>query len=154
GVFVMPEERITETTRLLAFAIAPGVSRETVLAALRQRIDAAFMPRPLYLVDALPRNSVGKLPREALRQLAMELGAEIGGKAEIVRQFPTNHPTSAGHFPGNPIIPGAVLLDEVLRAVAHQYKSATDCCVIRQVKFLRPVRPGDRLVIRWAAKKE
>jgi len=40
-----------------------------VLDALRQRIDAAFLPRPLHLVSALPRNATGKLPRRALSQL-------------------------------------------------------------------------------------
>jgi acyl-coenzyme A synthetase/AMP-(fatty) acid ligase len=46
-----------------------------VLSALRKRIDAAFLPRPLYFVDALPRNDTGKLPREALRRL---MGASAG----------------------------------------------------------------------------
>jgi len=41
-----------------------------VLSALRERIDAAFLPRPLYLVDALPRNATGKITRDALLELA------------------------------------------------------------------------------------
>jgi acyl-coenzyme A synthetase/AMP-(fatty) acid ligase len=69
GVFVMPDEAAGAVTRLMAFVVAPGVTRETVLDALRKRIDAAFLPRPLCFVDALPRNDTGKLPREALRQL-------------------------------------------------------------------------------------
>jgi len=39
---------------------------------LRKRIDAAFMPRPLVLVERLPRQATGKLSREALRALAAE----------------------------------------------------------------------------------
>ena len=35
------------------------------MAALRTRIDPVFLPRPLRLLDALPRNAVGKLTREA-----------------------------------------------------------------------------------------
>jgi len=31
--------------------------------------------------------------------------------------FSADHPVAAGHFPGNPIIPGAMLLDEVLQAI-------------------------------------
>jgi acyl-coenzyme A synthetase/AMP-(fatty) acid ligase len=70
GVFVMPPEETTEeVTRLMAFVVAPSLTVEIILAALRQRIDPAFMPRPLCLVPALPRNSVGKLPAEQLRQL-------------------------------------------------------------------------------------
>jgi acyl-coenzyme A synthetase/AMP-(fatty) acid ligase len=41
-----------------------------LMAALRERIDAIFLPRPLVQLDALPRNSNGKLPREALLALA------------------------------------------------------------------------------------
>ena len=54
----------------MAFAVAPGVQAAAILEGLRSRIDAAFMPRPLMLVDRLPRGLTGKLPREALRALA------------------------------------------------------------------------------------
>jgi acyl-coenzyme A synthetase/AMP-(fatty) acid ligase len=40
-----------------------------LLAALRERIDPVFLPRPLLFVDALPRNGTGKLPRAALQAL-------------------------------------------------------------------------------------
>ena len=70
GVFFMPDESQVAVTRLMAFVVAPTLSPKAIVAALRDRIDAAFLPRPLYLVDSLPRNAVGKLPREALLQLA------------------------------------------------------------------------------------
>jgi acyl-coenzyme A synthetase/AMP-(fatty) acid ligase len=71
GVFYMPEgEAAGGVTRLAAFVVAPGVARETLLAALRRRVDAAFLPRPLVLIERLPRAASGKLPREALRALA------------------------------------------------------------------------------------
>ena len=73
GVFVMPEETEREVTRLMAFVVAPGVSSDTIMDALRQRIDAVFLPRPLHFVPALPRNATGKLPREALHQLISQL---------------------------------------------------------------------------------
>ena len=63
--------------------------------------------------------------------------------------FNDAHPTAAGHFPGNPIIPGAVLLDEVLSAIAASRGVPAVRCEIKSVKFLLPVRPGDRIVIRW-----
>ena len=40
--------------------------REELLAELRLAIDPVFLPRPLCLVDQLPRNETGKLPHEAL----------------------------------------------------------------------------------------
>jgi 3-hydroxymyristoyl/3-hydroxydecanoyl-(acyl carrier protein) dehydratase len=59
--------------------------------------------------------------------------------------FAANHPTAAGHFPGNPIIPGALLLDEVM--IALHAETGLHPSVIRAAKFLAPVRPGDTLVL-------
>lgn len=71
GTFFMPpEEADSGVTRLAAFVVAPGLGMEQLLAALRERIDPAFLPRPLVALDALPRNATGKLPREALLELA------------------------------------------------------------------------------------
>ena len=67
GVFVPPQE--AEPQRLMALVVAPGMDSRVILDALRERIDAVFLPRPLYCVDALPRNATGKLPRELLWQL-------------------------------------------------------------------------------------
>ena len=66
--------------------------------------------------------------------------------------FALDHPAARGHFPGNPIIPGAVLLDEVLQAVTEGSDLAQTGagCEIRSAKFLRPVRPGDSMLIRWS----
>ncbi|HVA15608.1 MAG TPA: hypothetical protein VNF99_20345 [Stellaceae bacterium] len=65
-------------------------------------------------------------------------------------RFAEDHPTAAGHFPGNPIMPGAVLLDTVLLAIAGD--AAAPSCTVRTVKFLRPIRPGDRVRIEWERK--
>jgi acyl-coenzyme A synthetase/AMP-(fatty) acid ligase len=72
GIFVMPEEADSRVTRLMAFAVAPDLSEEDLMAALRLRIDAAFLPRPLIRVAALPRNPTGKLPRAALARLVAD----------------------------------------------------------------------------------
>ena len=69
GAFFMPEPDGRHVARLMAVAVAPGLRSEAVLQALRERVDAAFLPRPLVLVDELPRNALGKLPRETLLQL-------------------------------------------------------------------------------------
>lgn len=71
GVFVMPEEGDGPVTRLMAFVVAPGRSHDDIMAELRLCIDPAFLPRPLYLVDNLPRNETGKLARRELLQSAV-----------------------------------------------------------------------------------
>ena len=74
GAFAVPEQAGDGVTRLVAFVVAPGLTSETVMDALRQRIDPAFLPRPLCLVDTLPRNATGKLPRQELDELARKAG--------------------------------------------------------------------------------
>jgi 3-hydroxyacyl-[acyl-carrier-protein] dehydratase len=64
--------------------------------------------------------------------------------------FPADHPAAPGHFPGNPIIPGAVLLNETLRTVAAALGASVSPCCIRSAKFLAPVRPGERVAIEFA----
>lgn len=83
GVVFLPQqaERAAGVARLAAFAVAPGLRVDDVRRGLRERIEAVFMPRPLVLVQALPRNSTGKLPREALDALARQhlaRGADLG----------------------------------------------------------------------------
>ena len=48
----------------MAFVGAPGKTVESLLATLRQKISPVFLPRPMYLVEALPRNHTGKLVKE------------------------------------------------------------------------------------------
>jgi len=85
GCFFMPDEAkpsadrtggtggTGRTTRLIALAVAPGLDAVQVRRALRARIDPAFMPRSLLLVDSLPRNATGKLPRDVLAPLVDRL---------------------------------------------------------------------------------
>ena len=58
-----------------------------------------------------------------------------------------DHPAFAGHFPGTPILPGVVLLDSALQAIAAATGLVLDRCEISSVKFLSPASPGDDLVI-------
>ena len=58
--------------RVCAFAVAPGLDERQILTALRERVDAAFLPRPLILLDTLPRDATGKLPRERLEALVTD----------------------------------------------------------------------------------
>ncbi|WP_458070891.1 AMP-binding protein [Rhodanobacter sp. BL-MT-08] len=57
--------------RIAALAVAPGLDEHRILDALRHAIDPVFLPRPLRLVAALPRNETGKLPRAALLELLL-----------------------------------------------------------------------------------
>ena len=56
-----------------------------------------------------------------------------------------HHPAYEGHFPGSPVLPGAVLLDEVMMAIADTESLELDDCTISTAKFKRFVGPGEAL---------
>lgn len=67
-------------------------------------------------------------------------------KAEF--SFSNDHPSLAGHFPGDPIIPGVTLLVRV-QEVIHASIVPGEIYKLRSAKFLRPVKPGEPLNISW-----
>jgi acyl-coenzyme A synthetase/AMP-(fatty) acid ligase len=72
GAFWVPPAMADDDSvvRLVAFVVAPGLSAGAIRAALRERIDAAFLPRRIVHVPALPRDPTGKLPAGRLAALA------------------------------------------------------------------------------------
>lgn len=62
-----------------------------------------------------------------------------------------DHPAYAGHFPGMPILPGVVLLDEALHAIGAARGMPAGRWRISTVKFLSPVRPGESLALEYEA---
>ena len=58
-------------------------------------------------------------------------------------QFSINadHPALPGHFPGNPIVPGVVILDYILAAVTAALP-AYQVSGVRKLKFLRTLLPN------------
>jgi 3-hydroxymyristoyl/3-hydroxydecanoyl-(acyl carrier protein) dehydratase len=51
------------------------------------------------------------------------------------------HPCLPGHFPGRPVVPGVVLLDEVFGLILAAHPDRT-VIGLPQVRFLAPVLPG------------
>jgi 3-hydroxymyristoyl/3-hydroxydecanoyl-(acyl carrier protein) dehydratase len=58
-----------------------------------------------------------------------------------------DHPAFAGHFPGMPILPGALLLDEALCVIEQDRNLDLTRWQVTAAKFLEAVRPGDSLAI-------
>ncbi|MGH8213629.1 MAG: AMP-binding protein [Rhodanobacteraceae bacterium] len=69
AVFQLDEADRRGVHRVAALAVAPGLSAAQILDTLRAGIDPVFLPRPLKLVDSLPRSETGKLPRSELLQM-------------------------------------------------------------------------------------
>ena len=71
GVFYMAQG----ASRPVAFVVAPHASKASILEGLRRDLDPVFLPRPLYLVDALPRAANGKITRDGLEALLRRMSA-------------------------------------------------------------------------------
>jgi 3-hydroxyacyl-[acyl-carrier-protein] dehydratase len=71
---------------------------------------------------------------------------------EIRRIIGADHPSLPGHFPGEAIVPGVVILDEVLAALAH-WREGSQVTVISALKFLVPLKPGQPFTICIVASK-
>lgn len=64
---------------------------------------------------------------------------------ELIWTVPRDHPAFAGHFPGNPIVPGVVLMDQALMFAQMRTGNAGGAWRVLQAKFLSPCGPGDEL---------
>ena len=96
-------------TRPLAFVVAPTLTEARVLHALRERIDPAFMPRRAHLLDALPRNSTGKLPQQVLADLAASLRPAGPGSKGLPPDVGPARP-HVDRWKPTPLVAGSALL--------------------------------------------
>ncbi|MDM0112399.1 AMP-binding protein [Variovorax sp. J22R133] len=153
GAFWLPDEVADGVVRPVAFVVAPEVAHADIIAALRQRLEAVFVPRRIVQVASLPREATGKLGVRALREFALAQLAGDGEALRFAREVPADHPCFEGHFPGQPLLPGALILSEVLEALAQV--PALVARVGRSphlavAKFLAPLRPADSYTIELA----
>ncbi len=56
-----------------------------------------------------------------------------------------SHPSLAGHFPGNPIVPGVVILGEILESIGQSLGEQLVVSQVPVVKFHSPLRPNEKL---------
>ncbi|WP_126286433.1 AMP-binding protein [Burkholderia stagnalis] len=173
GVFFMPDDAASAArsasaepvTRLVALVVAPTLSAAGLQRALRERIDPAFMPRPLVFVDALPRNETGKLPRDGLAALVAQHARDAAATAATAAApacaatdagaatftIPADHPALPGHFPGHPIVPGVVLLDHAITAIGAALNRPLHAWRLGSAKFPSPAAPGEPLDLAFDA---
>ncbi len=157
GAFWLPDDVAEGIVRPIAFVVAPTLSAAQVIAALRTQLEGIFVPRRVVKVDALPREATGKLTVATLRRFALAHGAqaarsEVRGEAHF--DVTPEHPTLAGHFPGNPVLPGVSVLSWVMQALADRPDLAPTLGTspgVANAKFLNAATPGSRLRVSLAA---
>jgi 3-hydroxyacyl-[acyl-carrier-protein] dehydratase len=83
------------------------------------------------------------------------IACDSGVSAECETQFSSNDPMFAGHFPGDPLVPGVILTEAlaqtagIVAASTHPENSQPRFLLsaIRRMKFFRAVRPDERIVL-------
>ena len=86
--------------------------------------------------------------------LMVDRVVEIGnGKARTLKNVSNNEPFFAGHFPGNPVMPGVLIIEALAQSAAilalAEMKSESQRLFVltgvEKARFRRPVIPGDQL---------
>ena len=84
------------------------------------------------------------------------VASEPGATVDARTWFDADDPMFAGHFPGNPIVPGVIITEALAQAAgiaaASGYPETAKplflLSAIRTMKFFLAVRPGDRIDLR------
>ncbi|MFC5606523.1 AMP-binding protein [Variovorax soli] len=150
GAFWLPDDVADGVVRPVALVVAPEVSNEDIVAQLRQRLEAVFVPRRVVHVKALPREATGKLVVRTLNEFARAQLAADGDTVRLTREVPADHPAFPGHFPGQPLLPGALILSEVREAIGSVPALVARLGAqptLAAAKFLAPVGPQSTLTI-------
>ena len=68
-------------------------------------------------------------------------------QSRIAFSISPDHPALPGHFPGNPVVPGVVILDVVRRAAEPSFGPGLRITRLPQIKFVRPLLPGQAAAV-------
>ena len=82
----------------------------------------------------------------ALAALLSQAQQAASDSAPLPRVVPGDHPSLAGHFPGNPIVPGVVILSLIIQAISHQLPHIV-LGTLLAMRFHTPLRPDKPLTM-------
>ncbi|OQK16282.1 hypothetical protein AU255_14420 [Methyloprofundus sedimenti] len=133
---------VSKNERLSALVVSK-LPRKTIIKHLRLAIDEVFLPRAIYPVPALIRNTMGKLLKTELERL-IHTQQMLATKQHY--RIPAAHPCFAGHFPDNPIVPGVILLNYVQQQLLAVFRHDR-ICTLTQAKFLHPLLPDQDFTV-------
>ena len=165
-----PSEDQSGTPRVAA-VVVPAAGAWDALAADGRRalartlgdflagyFERVLLPRAWRFAAALPSNAQGKLTQETLRELfaaeappdALErLGAARSDHAlELRLRVPWDLAHLDGHFPGAPVVAGAVQVHFALRALEELIGAPAQLAALEALKFHDVLLPGAELLLR------
>ena len=165
-----PSEDQSGTPRVAA-VVVPAAGAWDALAADGRRalartlgdflagyFERVLLPRAWRFTAALPSNAQGKLTQEVLRGLfaaetppdALErLGAARSDHAlELRLRVPWDLAHLDGHFPGAPVVAGAVQVHFALRALEELIGAPAQLAALEALKFHDVLLPGAELLLR------
>ena len=64
-------------------------------------------------------------------------------------QVSNDHPALEDHFPGNPLVPGALILDQVLLGCEIFAMKSINDLALREIKFKSPLRGGEKALVTY-----
>jgi acyl-coenzyme A synthetase/AMP-(fatty) acid ligase len=123
---------------------------------LAGHFDRVLLPRLWRVVDALPRDAQGKLPAESLRAL-FEAGDreplllhQTRDAHSLERRFEVTEDLAflEGHFEGNPVVAGVVLVRWVMQAADELLGEPAHVRAFEALKFPTPMQPPQRFALR------
>ena len=157
------EHSLTHSLELCMVAVAPGYSAPLLRAALLDSLPPELWPKRIRRVDALPIDERGKVTTAALAALFEQPvvahvpltvrldeneGTPGGARATLVVRVPGNASCLEGHFPADPLVPGATLLQEaILGPFLQIWPDLEPPITFENVRFERPLRPFDQATV-------
>jgi acyl-coenzyme A synthetase/AMP-(fatty) acid ligase/3-hydroxymyristoyl/3-hydroxydecanoyl-(acyl carrier protein) dehydratase len=149
GVLYLPATG-SDTERTILIHAGPPLDQAAARQWLRERMDPVFVPRVFIRVERLPRSGAGKVSRAALD--AIYAAHRDKRTARMMRyefewSVAPDHPSLPGHFPGQPLVPGVLLLDRALQVL--ESSTGQRCIHLQQVKFISALPPGERAAGCW-----
>lgn len=138
---------------LWALVCSSTLNANTVRAELARHLDPVVIPKRIRVASTpLPCDAMGKttvaMVIAAMEEPITQISLENAGPNEFVATISPDLVFFKGHFPGNPVLPGAIQIDRlVLPCIQATWPDLGSVRAIQRIKFKKPITPKQRVRI-------